>query len=76
MLYSFSGGVRAAVCSNGFRVNSAGAFLLGTTFGGSISASSDESDVADVEQGGQIASHEISGGSEETSKLWLTIKSI
>lgn len=66
MLCSFSGGVRAAVCSDGFRVDSTGAFLLGATFGGSISASSDESDVADVEQGGQITSHEISGGSEET----------
>ena len=66
MLCSFSGGVRAAFRSNGFRVDSAGAFLLGAAFGGSISASSDESDVADVEPGGQITSHEICGGSEET----------
>ena len=58
--------IRAAVRADRFRVDSAGAFLLGATFGGSISASSDESDVADVEQGGQITSHEISGGSEET----------
>ena len=76
MLCSFSGGVRAAVRSDGFRVDSTGAFLLGATFGGSISPSANESDVADVEQGGQITSHEISGRSEETSKLWLTIKSI
>ena len=66
MLCSFSGGVLAAVRADRFRADSAGAFLLGATFGGSISASSDESDVADVEQSGQITSHEISGGSEET----------
>ena len=76
MLCSFSGGVRAAVCSDGFRVDSAGAFLLGTAFGGSISSSVNESDVADVEQAGQITSHEISGRRKETSKPWLTINSI
>ena len=76
MLCSFSGGVRAAVRADGFRVDSAGAFLLGASFGGYISPSDNENDVADVDQGCQITSYEISGRSEETSKLWLTIKSI
>ena len=45
MLCSFSRGVHAAVCSDGFRVDSTGAFLLGATFGGSISPTANESDV-------------------------------
>jgi hypothetical protein len=73
MLCSFSGGVRAAVRADRFRVSSTGAFLLGATFGRSISPSANESDVADVEQTGQITSDEISGRSKETSKLWLMI---